>query len=60
MTTATAMLINHDSSHGTYRANVRGCVQAELAMHGATEGEIAAVEQQVLYRLSQLGEKTTL
>ena len=47
------------SGRSEYRANVRGCVEAELGPHGATEGEIAAVEQQVLYRLSRMGEGAT-
>lgn len=36
-----------------YRADIRGCVEADLAGHGATAEEITAVEAQVLYRLSQ-------
>ena len=48
------------SGRSEYRANVRGCVETELAPHGAKPEEVTAVEQQVLYRLtSELGEKAT-
>jgi len=47
------------SGKSQWRAEVRRGVEAELAAHGGTDAEITAVEQQVLYRLSQLGESTT-
>jgi len=52
------LVVKGGSGRSEYRANVRGCVEVELAPHGGTPEEITAVERQVLYRLtSEMGEK---
>lgn len=40
------------SGRTSYKANIRGCVESELAPHGAKADEVAAVEAQVLHRLA--------
>ncbi len=48
------------SGRSEFRANVRSCVEVELAPHGGTPEEVTAVEQQVLYRLtSEMDRKAT-
>lgn len=49
---AVGLVARGGSGRSEYKANVRDCVETELAPHGPTEEEITSVVQNVLYRVT--------
>ena len=56
---AASLATKGGTGRAEFKADARGYVAGELNAHGATDAEMEAVVQNVLHRLSQLGESAT-